>query len=677
MRAHDSYLTNLLKLGDAVFNIPVYQRNYSWDTDNCKQLFQDIETVVITEKEHFIGSIVYITIGTATEPYYNIIDGQQRITSIMLFLKALHDLADDKGFRKRLKNSFLTNVDYDGKPKVKLKQVEYDQSVYERIIMQDDIDDDFFSDKEKDSNVYKNYNKFKELIAGSDISVQDLYNALFKLEIIDVCLTTEDPQEVFESMNSTGKSLTNTDLLRNYLLMDLPHSKQEELYTKYWSKIEENVGTKQMDSFMVNYLIMKRKSDSINIHRKSSKINKNTLYDCYKIFLPPESKKDNGTEKLLMDMCKQSANYRKIIINGGKTELDKAINELIVDLNAEPTAVFLMYLFNKQESDGITDKDLLEAVKACTSYVFRVRIFKGTVSPQFFALAIQHFEKCDQSVPFIKKVWSSLVKGAGSYRFPRDREFQDAFENKNMYLEFKPPMLRYILYSFEKLKTKDVVPPDGVSIEHILPQEPREWQQHLIEIHDDEYYECMHRIGNLTLTKMNSEASNSVFVEKKVIYAKSGFVITREISSVSDWNSKEIKTRSKAMAKEAVKLWALPAEFNKSEVEIWGTTNMSDDVEALFNQFRETMSEFDSSIYEEPKKLYINYMRNQKIVLSLVPCQDSLFVTLNATQGQFNGVPALEDISGKGHWGVGNYRMKITSEDDIWASLDFVQKIIK
>lgn len=183
----------------------------------------------------------------------------------MLFLKALHDSTDDLRFRKQVKHGFLINVGLDDEPKMKLKQVESDSGVYEKIIMQEEFREDAFTDAEKQSNVYRNYSFFKERILQSSVNIQDLYNAIFKLEIIDVCLTTEDPQEVFESMNSTGKSLTNTDLLRNYLLMDLTHSKQEKLYKKYWSQIEKNVGTKLMEQYMVHYLIMKRKSDRSSI----------------------------------------------------------------------------------------------------------------------------------------------------------------------------------------------------------------------------------------------------------------------------------------------------------------------------------------------------------------------------------------------------------------------------
>ena len=415
MKAHDSYLTSLLKLSDAVFNIPVYQRNYDWSTENCQQLFADLETITSTNKDHFIGSIVYISIGTATEPYYNIIDGQQRITSVMLFLKALHDSTDDKRFQKQVRHGFLINVGLDDEPKMKLKQVESDSGVYEKIIMQETFNEDAFTSPEKESNVYKNYQYFKDKILESNAQLQDLYNAVFKLEIIDVCLTTEDPQEVFESMNSTGKSLTNTDLLRNYLLMDLTHSKQERLYKKYWSQIEKNVGTKLMEQFMVHYLILKRKSDSININRRSAKVNKNTLYECYKQYFPPEAKQDEGTETLLEDMYRYSTVYRKIV-NIGKpvTKFEKAVHEIIYELSAEPVAIFLMYLLANQEKQNITDDEMLEAVKACISYVLRVRIFKGTVANQFFALAIQYYERSEDP-EFMGRVWEALTSGQGSY----------------------------------------------------------------------------------------------------------------------------------------------------------------------------------------------------------------------------------------------------------------------
>lgn len=678
MKAHDSYLTSLLKLSDAVFNIPVYQRYYDWDTENCQQLFVDLETIAQTGKDHFIGSIVYISIGTATEPYYNIIDGQQRITSIMLFLKALHDSSDDIKFRKQIKRGFLINIGLDDEPKMKLKQIESDSGVYEKIIAQEDYTEDDYTTSEKQSNVFKNYMHFKTQIEHSKVSLQDLYNAIFKLEIIDVCLTNEDPQEVFESMNSTGRSLTNTDLLRNYLLMNLTHSRQENLYKKYWAKIEKNVGKKYMELYIVHYLILKRKSDSINIRRRSSKINKNTLYESFKIYYPPEEKNPDKTAALLEDMCRYSLIYRKIVNNEKKTDLDKAINEIVFELSAEAAAIFIMYLLFVQEQKKISDDDILACVNACISYVFRLRMFKGSISNQFFALAIQYYEKGDPTKTAEERVWSALNSGQGSYRFPKDREFKDAFETKDIYLEFKPQMIRYILYKYEKARTKEIVDPENVTIEHILPQDPKKWRKHLTEIKDIRFEENTNKIGNLTLTKYNGEASNDPFVDKKKIYKSSGYSITREIAEVLDWNSSEIENRSKRMAEEALILWPLPEQYNQEiSASSLQYNVMDDDIESVFDGLNSSLQEYYPSVYEEPKKQYINYLREKRTLFSIIPYQTYLIVTFNTDKDSLLPSEPLEDISDKGHWGVGNCRMKVTNEEEIWTVLDYVDQIMK
>ena len=677
MRAHDAYLHTLITMNGAVFSIPVYQRNYDWSTDNCQQLFSDLETITVTQKDHFIGSIVYISVGTATEPAHNIIDGQQRITSVMLFLKALHDLSDDLKFKKKIKRTFLVDTGLDDEPKMKLKQVESDSVVYEKIIMPDVVNDEAFSEAEKQTNVYRNYRFFIDKIKQSPATLEQLYDAVFKLEIIDVCLTNEDPQEVFESMNSTGKTLTNTDLLRNYLLMTLQSTTQTRLYKHYWAQIEKNVGLKRMEQFMVHYLIVQRKSDSIHIRRRSSKVNKNTLYDCYKIYFPSEVKTDETIERLLEDMYRYSIIYRKIVNNReAHTDLDKAIQELIEELNAEPAAIFLMYLLYIQEKEHISDEEMLEAVKACISYVFRIRIFKGSVSNQFFALAIQAFERDGEDTPFINRVWDALTSGQGSYRFPRDREFQSAFETRDIYLEFKPPMIRYILYKFERRKTKEVVEPENATIEHILPQDTKKWRAHLLELRDIQFDDCMHKIGNLTLTKLNSEASNDSFEDKKKVYEKSGYAITREIAGYADWTSKDIKARSASMAKEAIEMWSLPAVYNNG-VDTTELISMDETCEELFTQLQSVIRECYPLLYEDQKKVYVNLVYEKTILLSLVPRQSMMHVTLNAPISVLSPNDNLEDIGSKGHWGVGECRMEVKDEDDIWQVVDYIEQICK
>ncbi|MBR1711686.1 MAG: DUF262 domain-containing protein [Clostridia bacterium] len=675
MRAHDSFLSKLLKLGETVFYIPVFQRNYDWDTDNCQQLFSDLETIAFSGREHFIGNIVYVSTGTATEQNYNIIDGQQRITSVMLFMKALHDLTDDTKLKKQIRNGYLLSSDDEDEVKVKLKQVESDSSIFEKLILHREFREEDYTDAEKQSNIYRNYSFFKERITESPVGIADLYNSVALLEIIDVLLTTEDPQEVFESMNSTGKNLTNTDLLRNYLLMALPHSTQEKLYKKYWAKIQNNVGSKTMEQYMVHYLIMKRKSDSINLHRRSAKVNKNNLYDCYKLYFPAEEKKDNGTEKLLSDMYRYSSVYRRIVNNDEiKTELDRAIHELINELNADQAAIFLLYLLDYQEQHNIGEDEMLKAVRACISYVFRLRMFKGSISSQFFALAIQYFDRCDESMSFTDRVWKALTSGQGSYRFPRDLEFQNAFETKDMYLEFKPPFIRYILYKYERARTKEVVEPENTTIEHILPRDSTQWLEHLKSIADNAYPEYIHKIGNLTLTKLNSEMSNNSFAEKKKIYEVSNYMITRELSSVDDWNSDEIRKRCARMAQEAVSIWNLPKEYN-SEEESDVIFNMDEETEHLFDTLREMITGFDSSIVENINKHYINYKRQKKNLISVIPKQNYISVVLAAKKEELFPNEKLEDVSYKGHLGNGDTMMRLESEDDIWQLLEYIEQI--
>ena len=675
MRAHDSYLSKLLKLGDTVFYIPVFQRNYDWDTDNCQQLFSDLETIAITHRDHFIGNIVYVSTGTATEQNYNIIDGQQRITSVLLFLKAIHDLTEESKIKKQIRNGYLLSSDDEEEVKVKLKQVESDSYIFEKLILHKEFREDNFTAAEKESNIYRNYSFFKERITESPVPLEELYNAVSLLEIIDVLLTSEDPQEVFESMNSTGKNLTNTDLLRNYLLMALPRSTQERLYKKYWAKIQKNVGTKMMEQYMVHYLIMKRKSDSINLHQRSSKINKNNLYDSYKLYFSQDDKKDNGTEKLLSDMYRYSTVYRRIVNNDKiKTDLDKAIYELIYELNADQAAIFLLYLLDYQEQHNVLETEMYEAVNACISYVFRLKMFKGSVSSQFFALAIQYFDRSDEATSFVDRVWKALTSGQGSYRFPRDREFQNAFETKDMYLEFKPPFIRYILYKFERCKTKEIVDPANATIEHILPRDAKRWVSHLMNISDNSYPEFIHKIGNLTLTKLNAEMSNDTFDKKKEVYKTSNYYITRALAEYNDWNSTEIRKRCTNMATEAVSIWSLPDEYNReTESDIF--FNMDETTEALFDTLRETVTEFDKSITEVLNKHYINYKHGKRNLISVIPRQSYLSVVLAAKREELYPNDKLEDVSYKGHLGNGDAMMRVESEDDIWQMLEYIEQI--
>ena len=512
MKAKQMFLiSEFISRSDVVFHVPVYQRRYSWTEEHCQQLFNDLVEIADTGRKHFMGSIVYIATGMLDERL-NIIDGQQRITSVMLFLKALHDLSGNQEIKFIIRKKLLLNEKANGEFNLKLQQVEADGSVFGKLIINQDFDENAFTLEERGSNVYKNYVYFRDIIRKSGIDEAKLLETVKMLEIIGVSLEDEDPQKIFESMNSTGKSLTNTDLLRNYLLMDLPHEVQEELYNHYWLNIEKNVGADKIDAFMVHYLIMRNKSDNLSLHRKRTHINKDTLYDAYKINFPAKNK---DSRQLLEDMYKYSVIYKRIVNNDNynSSELDRAVYELIYELNAEPCAVFIMYLLSLQKENNLSDAEILKAVQACISYVFRVRMFKGYVSNQFFGLAMQYYGK-SKARNFIDKVWDALNSGNGRYAFPNNKAFQAEFETKNIFLDFKQPMIKYILYKYEKFKTKEIVEPENATIEHILPRNFDKWRGHLEAIGDKDYAEYINKIGNLTLTKDNSKLSNAPFKDK-------------------------------------------------------------------------------------------------------------------------------------------------------------------
>lgn len=589
MKANETTLIELIGVRKRVFSIPVYQRNYDWKLDNCKQLFYDIQRIAESGKDHFLGTIVYIPDrSTATCPNFIIIDGQQRITSVMLFIKALHDSIDNEDIRADIEEDYLRNRgvnDY----RLKLKPIESDQNVYEKLMMQNDFDDNLFSSQEKISSIYRNYSAFKELILESQTSAEKLYEAVFRLEIVEIQLDKENPQEIFESLNSTGLDLSNADLLRNYLLMSLGYEKQEEMYKKYWLVIEKMLGNDQIEAFMTHYIIFKKKSDSVSIDGKRAHINPSNLYRTYKMYLSDEGWKDeNRLEELLADMKKYASYYQHFINFEQDTDnsLASRHQEIFTQFNSPAMAITLMYFYDLMYKGEISKEEYKDALDACISYLFRSRVYGHNVGPQFCALLIQYFEKskCDS---FIDRVWDALNGGKGSYSFPSDSEFKNDLQTKDLYMSLRSAGVRYLLYKLEENLSKEVVTAENATIEHIMPQTLSDrWREYLIEQKDTSYDLYVHRLGNLTLTKENSKLSNNLFSEKKQEYEESNYKLTRALTKYKDWTSKEIQSRSAKLSEIAVDIWPLPLKYNQEKeqkVSRSGVVFTLDDDPELFN----------------------------------------------------------------------------------------------
>ena len=587
MKANETTLIELIGVRKRVFSIPVYQRNYDWKTDNCKQLFYDIQLIVETGRDHFLGTIVYIPDrSTATCPVFIIIDGQQRITSVMLFIKALHDSMDDEDIREDIEQDYLRNSKGASEYRLKLKPIESDQNVYEKLMMMNDFNEDLFTIPEKQTAIYRNYDLFKQLIFDSDYSAKELYEAVFKLEIVEIQLDKENPQEIFESLNSTGLDLSNADLLRNYLLMSLDYDKQQIVYKQYWLQIEKMLGNEYIESFMTYYLILKRKSDSVNIDGKRAHITSLNIYRCYKMYYSDEVREENNLIALLSDMKKYASIYQHFVNNEEETGVIADLHrEIFTQFNSPALAVPLMYFYNLMNEKKIFEKDYIDCLKAFVSYLFRSRIAGHNVGPQFCGLVIQYFERSERS-SFIEKVWEALNSGKGSYSFPSDEEFKGALQTKDLYLSLRSAGVRYLLYKIESFLTKEVVTIENATIEHILPQTiSNEWRNYLLEKKDNSYDICIHRLGNLTLTKENSKLSNNMFKDKLSEYEESNYTITRQLTKFKEWTSKEIKARSISLSELAIQIWPLPEEYNKIKEENKAKTglilSLDDDLESI------------------------------------------------------------------------------------------------
>ena len=568
MKASSSSLANFLMAG-AVFFVPVFQRNYGWGEAQCVRLFSDVERLALSggrnRSGHFFGSITYASGGTLTSPEFMIVDGQQRITSVMLLLKALVDLSGDENFASDVEYSFLVARGSLGMTKVKLKQTESDAGVFEKTILGESPTPDSYLASEKKSPVYSNYFLFRRLVESSSAGISDLYEALFRLEVIDVLLEDENPQEVFETMNSTGVLLTNADLLRNFLLMGVDRQRQERLYGTYWKEIERNVGQELMERFLNCYLAMRKRSVAVSRSGGRNPSGATALYEAYKEWFASVSDPSAGRYSLakavLGDMLLCSERFRTIFHNDGRTELERAFRELVVDLSAEPACVFLMYLMGERERLELSDADLLDATNACVSYAFRSRIMKGTVGVEFFAVAIRRFEEADPYMTFMERVWYVLTRGSGSRRFPKDDEFRKTMETSDFYSDYDAPLVRYALYKYERAVTNELVDSEDVEVEHVLPQNVESWRAELEARGDRDFPFLVHRIGNLTLTKRNGELSDFPFERKRKIYAESGFAGARAIAGNERWGSEEILERSSEMARRALDLWPLPERY--------------------------------------------------------------------------------------------------------------------
>ena len=544
------------------FVIPVYQRNYDWRAVNCEQLFEDLVRIIETDKPHFIGTFVYLeNAGADIFRDLIIIDGQQRITSIILFAKALYDLSDNEDLRDDIHSTFIKHSKGELKGKCKLRPTEYDSKLFEKL-MADEFDESNFSADEKDSTLYRNYQLFREAIFAADYTLKQFYRATGQLNVVSILLQDENPQEIFESLNSTGLDLTKADLIRNFLLMPLAYDEQETLYKNYWLQIEELLRPSgNVENFLIQYLIAKLKSNDAYAMKVSSK----NLYVLFKRYFYD---KCNDVEACLKDLIRYAKFFWRLFFNENtKVEnlsaLDKKFYELTFLLKATNSPIILMYLLDRNEHEHFDEATFISFVDALISLTFRAKVCKlSGITPQFAGNVLARLDK--EITLDTNKFWQALLRSS-RVTFADDKDFQSALVSNNLYETIKSDGCKYLLYLLErKIRSKELPAYSSATVEHILPQKlSNSWKEYLRERNDSQTHAAwLHTLGNLTLTVYNSELSNGDFDAKKKIYEQSNFYYTRALTKYDEWTSKQIQARAKTLANVAIKVWTLPEELN-------------------------------------------------------------------------------------------------------------------
>ena len=556
MKGDAKNLLRFLEGADKRFVIPVYQRNYDWKIEQCKQLFNDlIKLSVSNRKNHFLGSIVSYFNPDGYEQEYLIIDGQQRLTTVSILLLAIYHIIKNKLLKS--KNNLLAEKIYDyylvdryrpEEIRLKLKSIKKDRDAFQSLFNSND-------ELIQNSNITINYKYFYERILKNEISIDDLYDCISRLIIIDISLTSEDnPQLIFESLNSTGLNLNEGDKIRNYILMGLSPRKQEYYYSNYWNKIEENTKY-DVSSFIRDYLSIKQ-----HITPAIKKV-----YFNFKDYVEYSIK---DIEDLLKDLKKYSNWYEKLLKANTN---NKKLNEFIKRLNRLEISVmrpFLLEIFNLNYENKLTDTDMLMIFEIIESYIFRRSIcdLPTNALNKIFLTLNKEILKLDNTIKdYVEKLKYILNNKKEKAHFPTDVEFVDSITHKNIYcLSSKTKS-----YLFERLENKsnmeikniyDMLDNGICSIEHIIPQHlTPAWKNSLGYDYEKIHQTWLHRLANLTLTSYNSNYSNSTFETKRDLkeigLKESGFRMNQLIAQKEKWGIDELKERNKYLTEEILNLW--------------------------------------------------------------------------------------------------------------------------
>lgn len=686
MKATEANLLKFLRKSPQ-FVIPIYQRNYSWTAEQCRQLWSDLMRAGRDEKvqAHFIGSIVYVERGLSSvtsQEALLVIDGQQRLTTSTLLIAALAKHFETQGLgelleafsNKKLRNYYLLNPDEDGERHFKLILSETDKDTLLAILQGTPLP------AEASSRITENYALFQELIATNQGELEAICQGLAKLVIVDVSLdrAQDNPQLIFESMNSTGLELSQADLIRNFILMGLESKLQTELYKTYWRPMERAFGQAayvvHFDAFMRHYLTAKT-GEIPNVRE---------VYVAFKVFA--RGFKGN-TRDLVADIHAYASYYCAMALNA---ETDASLKQAFHDLRELKVDVaypFLLDVYHDYKQGRLTSVEVLRIVRLVESYVFRRAICAiPTNSLNKTFAGMSRTLKKDR---YLESVQAAFLLLPSYRRFPSDDEFQRDVKVRDLY-NFRSRS--YWLRRLENHGRKERVMVEDYTIEHILPQNEalsKEWQAELGADWQRVQQDWLHTLGNLTLTGYNSEYSDHPFAYKRdqvtdkdgnpVGFASSPLKLNLGLGKVSQWNETAIKDRADRLAADAAKVWGSPQladdvldAYRPAAAKPGQQYGVADHahltagpMRELFEALRKSILTLDPCVNEEFLKLYVAY-KAEKNFVDVVPQAKRLLLVLNLSIDDIEDPKGLcRDISNIGRWGNGDVEIGLSTVDEL------------
>ena len=551
MIPHESKLLDMLSNNDVTFFIPPYQRNYEWTDEQCKVFLDDIQktcklNVAGKTAEHFFGSITYFQNETAFgQPNKLVlIDGQQRITTTMLFLVALRDIIDDDQLKAYIDSKYLKNNNVAGESeyKIKLKQVETDWAAYKSIILGEEL-----TGRGTESAVFRNYRYFYNKLSSLKDNNEDIGalidKGLNKFSIITIELQPnrnewENPQEIFESMNSLGKPLSLADLVRNYLLLGLDADTQSRLYSKYWLHIEEVIPN-QVSNYIRDFMQMFAKTS----YKKATENNYKELYGTFKVIFS-----GLNAETILKKLSDSADVYSYILPGGqcGNKNIDYELHD-IQYLRVTTAYSFMLALLSAWKEGQFSDADIVDILDAFRIYCMRRRILSITKAEnKVFPLLVNQIDTLVNASNKKEKMFELLSSQESNLRLPNDIELTRFIETMDFY-HFQYCKFIFALIEEKLTRNRPDLSDDLLQIEHIMPQTLNaEWENALGPEYEAIHQEFVHTIGNLTLIRHNQMLGQKSFDEKKDVYENNaGLQIAKtDITNQDHWNADTINERA-------------------------------------------------------------------------------------------------------------------------------------